>query len=1050
MWLTRISIQRPVFITMVVAALVVLGWRARSRLNVELTPKVDIPIVTISVAYPGAGPQEIETLVTKPIEEAVASVSRIKTLSSFSQEGISVVILEFQIGTDLDVAVADVREKVDAVRGRLPRDVFPPVISKFDIASMPILFVGVTSSRLSLRELRDWVNNVLKDRISQVEGVASVTVTGGEVREVQVRLDKRRLEAYGLTVSAVAQALRAQNLNLPSGRVKEGRTEYSVRVLGEFQSVEEIRDLWLSFPNPEGGPPLRLRLVDLGEVVDASAERVEITRVNGRESIGLLIQKTSDANTVKVAEGVRREVARFQRAHPEVEFSFSQDASKMVLAALEDINVSLVLAIIIVVFVVFLFLHNLRGTFIVSLAIPTSLISTFLLMYFAGFTLNQMTMLALSLVVGILVDDSIVVLENIFRHLQRGEAPREAAFNGRTEIGLAAITITMTDVVVFVPIAFMGGIVGQFFREFGLTVATATLFSLFVSFTFTPMLAARWFRRGEELEARTGLFRSFDAFYHALDTGYRRLLAWALGHRFLTVAIGVLSLVAVLALAGPRLGFEFLSQVDQGRIGITVELPVGTRLEVTDQVARAIEEEVSRIPEVQTIFTNVGSISGSIRGGFLRGSSYAQIMLDLVDKESTEERFLPFLRKGKRRTRSDQEIAAEIRHRLASLPGATIVVAPVSMMGRGSTAPIQIELLGENLEDLLTVANEIRGRLERVPGVLNPDISWRMGKPELQVRIDRVKVAEMGLSVAQIAALLRDALEGNTEAKYRERGWEYDIRVQLREEDRRRLDEVGKLLIGTRNRQPIYLEQVAQVQMGSGPTEITRKNRQRLITVTAKLAPGYPLGNVQREIRKAIADVDLRSTTLNWGGEFEIMQESFGHLLEALLLSLILVYMLMAALFENYLHPFTIMLSQPMALIGALLALVLTGNTLSIISMIGIIMLVGLVTKNAILLIDYTNTLRRRSLGCREAILEAGPTRLRPVLMTTVAMILGMLPIALKIGRASEIRAPMAIAVIGGLLLSTLLTLLVIPVVYSLFDDVGQWLRRLWQGNNAR
>lgn len=1109
MWLTRISILRPVFITMVVLGLVVLGLRSMKEMVVELNPRIDLPFVTVVTIYPGAGPEEIETLITDPIEEAVSSINGVKSLTSNSLESQSIVMIEFELGRDVNQALSDVREKVDAVRRALPREVEPPILSKFDIASQPILFLAASSPR-PLRELKHLIEKQVKDRLSQVEGVAAVTVTGGESREIQVRVDKARLEAYGLSITQVAQGIALANLNLPSGTIKESRREYAVRVLGEFESPEELRHVYLSFP---GGPTgrRRIRLSEIATVVDTVAERQSITRLNQQESVGILVQKTSDANTVEVVDGIREELNRLEgetnshaapaepgalkkkwRIFGDVDVIISQDQSKLVRAALDDITTHLILAIILVVFVIFVFLHNLRGVFIVSIAIPTCLIATFLVIHFAGFTLNQMVMLGLTLAIGILVDDSIVVLENIYRHLHIGEGPREAAYNGRSEIGLAAIAITLTDVVVFVPIAFMGGIVGRFFREFGITVATATLFSLFISFTLTPMLASRWYRRGEETEAKRGLFAHFDRFYHALDRFYRGLLAWALQNRYLTIFIGVGTLLAVLAIPVPRqalpvlgslalligllalpalliargrqrlltvgalvamlavtfgvkrfFGFQFTPPMDQGQVGITVEMPAGTRLEVTDRVIQQIEDLVSDLPEVENVFTNVGLVTGGFRGAGESGGQYGQVMLTLVDRQTVLQKLLPFLRSEHVRTRSDAQIAAELRQRLPSFPGALLKVTTTTGFG-GMQAPLQIELRGHDTRLLNDLALRMRDQLKEVPGILNPDVSWRVGRPEVQVRIDRVRAADLGFSVSQIAATLRDALEGNTMAKYREAGDEYDIRVQLAEFDRRRLADVADIILGTVDGQIVRLRDVASVEIGSGPTRIDRADRQRQVQVLAYLAPGFPLGNVEAEIRKrGITDIRAEGVTLHWGGQSEIMRESAGHMFSALGLAIVLVYMLMAALFESFLNPFIIMLSLPMALIGALVALVLTGQTMSIISMIGFIMLVGLVTKNAILLIDYTNTLRGRGKSRNEAILEAGPTRLRPILMTTLALALALLPIASGMGEAAELRQSMAIAVIGGLLLSTLLTLVVIPVVYTLFDDLAAWLRRL-------
>jgi len=1039
MWLTNLSIRRPIVILMLFTALIVLGFRSRAGMPVDLYPDIDIPYAVVTTIYPGAGPEEIETLISKPIEDAIVSTNGLKNLTSYSQEGISNVALEFELGTDLDAAMADVRAKVDAVRRQLPQDVDPPVVQKLDVGSFPVLWLGFSSKR-PVRELRELADEVIKDRLGKIAGVGAVTVTGGDIREIQVNVDKNRLEAYGITIGQVSQALSLGNLNLPSGRVTEGRREYAVRAVGEFNSIDEIRNMRIHVP---GG--VVLTLGDIAEVKDTSAEREETTRVQKEDSIGLLIQKQPDANTVEVVASVKKELDAMKDVLPrDVEVAVALDQSTQVKEALSDVNVSLWLGAFLAVVIVFLFLHNIRGTFIVAIAIPTSIIATFIPIYFAGFTMNMMVMLALSLAVGILVDDSIVVLENIYRHLAKGEEPAEAAFNGRTEIGLAAITITMVDVVVFVPIAFMGGIVGQFFRQFGITVATATLFSLLVSFTLTPMLASRWYRKGEAVEAASGFFAKFDRFYHQLDVRYRSALAWALRHRKLVVLTGFGILLVILFAVTPHLGFEFFPRIDQKQVGVTIEMPVGTSLSATDSVARQIEDIFSTIPEVEYIFTNVGSTQGGRGGMGERGANYAQIIGSLTEKESILDRFMrPFIRGARKRTRSDEEIAQAIRSRITDIPGGRILVQVQSGMGRGGS-PIDIELTGSDISEITAVAQEVKRIVAATPGVLNTDVSWKVGKPELKATVDRVRAAEMGLTVGQIASALRTSIEGNTDTHFREGGREYDIRVRLNEFDRYSLSDVGRVVVGSVNHSPVYLQDVAQIKQDTGPTKIERKNRQRKVSVTADIAHGYHLGNVQKVLDKKLAkEVDLGNVRLHWAGETEQMKESFGHMLSALLLAIALVYMLMAALFESLLNPFIIMFSLPMALVGAILALAMSGESLSIISMIGFIMLMGLVTKNAILLIDYTNTLRQRGMERNAAVLEAGPTRLRPILMTTLAMIFGMLPTALKLGRGSEMRAPMAVAVIGGLIVSTLLTLLVIPTLYTIFDDlVVRWHNR--------
>ena len=1041
MSLTNLAIKRPVVILMIFLALIVLGLKSRSGMPVDLYPKIDIPYVIITTVYPGAGPEEIETLISKPLEDAVGSVSGMKNIVSYSQEGVSTVSIEFELGTNVDTAMADVRAKVDAARMSIPQDADTPVVNKFDIGSMPILYLGMSSNR-SAREMRDLADDVVKQRLGKLKGVAAVTVTGGDIREIQVNVDKDRLEAYGLSINQIAMALSSGNLNMPSGRITEGARDYSVRAIGEFGSPEEIQNLRIHVSG--GGDDGRvINISDVAEVIDSSAEREDTTRLQKQDSVGLLIQKQSDANTVQVSDEVKAELLSMKDVLPQdVKIAISVDQSTKVKEALADVNVSLWLGAFLAVLIVYLFLHNIRGTFIVAIAIPTSIIATFIPIYFGGFTMNMMVMLALSLAVGILVDDSIVVLENIYRHLHKGEAPAEAALNGRSEIGLAAVTITMVDVVVFVPIAFMGGIVGQFFRQFGLTVATATLFSLFVSFTLTPMLASRWYKKGEEVEATGGFFAKFDEFYHMLDRYYRRMLNWALHHRWQVVGSGFGLLILILVLVTPRLGFEFFPRTDQNQVDVTVQMPVGTSLAATNTVSAKVEDVFMSVKDMENVFTTVGSTQGGGGGGGEKGANYAQITGSLRQKESVTDRFMrPFMSGKRKRIRSDQDIAEEIRQKVVSIPGGRIMVQIQAGMGGGGS-PVDIELTGNDMGELNTAAQKVKGVVAATPGIINADVSWKVGKPEIKAEIDRARAAQYQITVSEIASALRTSIAGNTDTKFRENGKEYDIRVRLKEFDRYSVDDVSSVVVGHIDETPIYLQDIAKVSASTGPTKVERKNRQRKVSVTADLSPGYYIGNMQTGIQKKLADVKLGNVTLHWGGEAEAMKESNGNIGSALLLAIALVYMLMAALFESFFSPFIIMFSLPMALVGAILALAVTGETMSMISMIGFIMLMGLVTKNGILLIDYTNTLRNKGMDRNAAILEAGPTRLRPILMTTFAMIFGMLPTALKLGRGSESRAPMAIAVIGGLIVSTMLTLVMIPTIYTLLDDYVNWLRR--------
>jgi len=1117
MWLTRVSILRPVAISMFVLALVLLGYQSLQRTPVDLYPDISFPFVTVLTVYPGAGPEEVEDTVTKPIEDAVSGISNLKNVESTSSEGVSVVGLEFYIGTNVDVAASDVRERVASARRSLPRDIDDPVVRKFEVSAIPVVSLAMSSPRPPV-QLRKLADDVVKYRLGQLPGVAAATVAGGDVREIQVRVDKGRLDAYGLSISQVNQMLVADNLNIPGGTVKEQAREFAVRAVGQFPNARAIEDVRI--PTPGG----IIRLRDIASVRDSVAERDVYTRLNGNDTVSITIQKQSGANTVAVVDAARSELERLTgkqylergllgrlRPRPaaapilpkDVSITVAYDQSQFIKDTLAEVRNSLILGALLAVLVVFFFLHTVRGTFIVALAIPTSLMATFVPVHFAGFTLNMMVLLAMSLSVGILVDDSIVVLENIYRHLSLGEPPREAAFNGRTEIGLAAITITMVDVVVFVPIAFMGGIVGQFFRQFGITVACATLFSLFVSFTLTPMLASRWAKREDVLLQEAGpepahagagagnpgssgnpgpranpgglqrLYRRLDGFYSWLDRRYRRTLAWALDNRLAVMLIGPICLfgavlpaasgktalvmsaiIVALSLLGivfchasarravaivagavlilghafkSPLGAEFMPRVDQGQFSLSAEMPAGTSLAASDRVVRRIERALldkKQFPEIKNVFATVGSSAAGLVSAGSQGANYSELSVVLVDK--TER---------KRTLWQVMEAAHDVGH---SLTVADIKTTSSGMGGRGSDQPLQLELTSDDSDALLRVADRIKPLMAKVPGTTDVDVSWRVGKPELRASVDRIRAASYGLTSAEIASALRTSVEGSTDTRLREGGKEYDIRVRLRPSDRGTADDIADVIVGTTPAGPVRLREVANLRPETGPTKVDRKNRQRMVAVTGDVLPGYFLNNVRGEIDKAIQNVNLETVTARWGGEVEQQQESSGYLFSALFLSIGLVFILMAALFESLLSPFVIMFSLPMALVGGLLALIITNKSVSIVSMVGFIMLVGLVCKNAILLVDYTNTLRTRGYERNAAVLEAGPTRLRPILMTTLAMIFGMLPTALALGRGSEFRAPMAIAVIGGLILSTLLTLVFIPTLYTLVDDLAR------------
>ncbi|MCJ7749746.1 MAG: efflux RND transporter permease subunit, partial [Armatimonadetes bacterium] len=854
-----------------------------------------------------------------------------KNVTSTSQEGLSTVSIEFYLGTKLDTATNDVREKVDAAGFELPTDMDSPVIEKFDLSSVPVVSFALSSPRPP-QELRRLADDVIKDRLGRLKGVGAVTVAGGDIREILVAVDKDQIEAYGLGINEVVQALTAANLNLPSGNVEEGRREYAVRAVGEFESPQEIGDVQLRTASGK-----TICLCDVATISDTTAERRQYARVDGKDSVAVTVLKQSGVNTVQVADAVRGELmaltgqtfdyrgydvegaARRKGTLPsDITARITMDQSTFIKDALNDLFHHMLFGALLAVMVVFVFLHNFRGTVIVALAIPTSIIAAFTPIFFAGFTLNQMTMLALSVSVGILVDDSIVVIENIYRHLRLGEKPKDAAFKGRMEIGLAAITITLVDVVVFVPIAFMGGITGQFFRQFGITVAMVTLFSLFIAFTLTPMLSSRWYREEDRVpedevdEAGAGqparglfgkLFGGFDRGYARLRRQYRRLLVWALDHRLATVLIGLISLLAsvgvvtagrpmrallmliglltviglvgagkggrravlvggvaglaVMSLFRAQLGSEFFPRVDQGRITVNVELPAGSSLEATDSVVTQIEQfamDTTRFPEVDSVFATVGSGASGHFGGGGTGASYGSVRVVLADKLE--------------RDRSDVDIVAKIEEFTRTIPGATIKTTSYEGMGGGGSAPVRIELTGSDMGELIRVANAMRARVEQVSGTQNADVTWKVGKPEVQAKVDRYRAADRGVSTYQVARALRTSLEGDTSAKYREGSEQYDIRVRLQEVDRSSVGDVSGLMVAY-NGGPVYVADVANVSLTSGPTKIDRKNRQRMVAVEADLERGYAVGNVVREIQAKIADVRLGDVSAYFGGESE-------------------------------------------------------------------------------------------------------------------------------------------------------------------------------------
>src|SRR5688572_2108169 len=1010
MWISDISIRRPVFATMIIMSFMVLGVVSMTRLGIDLFPEVNFPFVNISVVYPGASPEEVETLVTRPIEDAVAGINGVKRDISSSTESRAMVGLELRLEVDPQAATAEVREKVAAIRYKLPQEIEDPTIQRFDVAALPIMVYAVGSAQPS-DVTRRQVEDDLKPLLEQIDGVAAVEVNGGEVREIQVDLDPRRLEALGLPVVLVVEKLAAENLDLPGGQMQRPGQTIALRTKGEFQTVDEIDQVIL---RSDGGSTVRIR--DVGRVVDGFEERTSTTRLNGADAVSFSIKKQSGANTAAIAERVHATLDRVRPNFPALSINPVHDDAEYIRENVTQVREAIIFGALMAVLVIFVFMRDWRSTLITALALPTSVISTFFFMWIAGFTINMMTLMALSLVIGILIDDAVVVRENIYRHMELGDDAFTAARKGTAEIGLAVMATTFTILAVFLPVGFMTGIVGQFFKSFALTIAFAVAMSLFVAFTLDPMLSSRFVRyvpREERMRTRTGrMFESMGRAYDSLDRGYHRVLRVALNNPW--KSLGLAAVVFLVSLSSVTImGTEFVPAEDRGEFQVIVELPPGTSFEESIENVARVEQAVRKIPEVTQIFSTVGT-DGQARASTLRVK---------VTKKDERERGVG-------------EIKDQVRTLLAGMAFVDGKVAdPEFMQGAPYEPPINVFVRGDDLATLQRVAREIETKVRQIPGAVDISSNLESGQPEVVARVNRSLAADLGFSVAAIAAQLRGMVEGIVPSRLRDGDREHDIRVRLAPEYRN--DPVAVL------RTPLYSPAGAAVRTSDivafapevGPSNIDREQRRRQARIGIDLAPGYALGDVTAEVTKAVETVSMPAT-FEWGfaGDVELMQESAAAMALAMILAVAFIYIVLASQFESFLQPMIIMLSLPLALVGALLLLLFTGKNLGMPAMIGVVMLMGLVTKNAILLVDYTNQLRREGRPLKDALLAAGPVRLRPIVMTTVAMILGMLPSAVGTGDGSEFRAPIAIATIGGLLTSTLLTLVVVPVAYLLLE----------------
>jgi HAE1 family hydrophobic/amphiphilic exporter-1 len=1015
MFLSDLSIKRPVLTSMVLVALLLFGVLAYLSLNLQLFPDVDFPAVTIQTIYPGAGPQEIETQITKPIEDAVSSIRQIDEIRSYSMEGASFIVMLFDLDKNVDIANQEVKDKVDAILNDLPKDSDRPIIQKFDVTAMPVVEI-VLYGDMAMTDLYDFADRRLRDRFSQIEGVADVELTGGQKREIRIQLDNRTVFQNSISLNQLSQILQAQNLDMPGGQFQISSQEYSVRLKGKFENLQTVKDM--EVPTAYGVK----RIGDIASVTDMGAEVRERTSFfdrigkTGSDNVVLLsLRKTGEGNTVAIAHQVKKVLPEINSELPAgCQLTLATDNSLFVEAAVEDTLTNIILGIILTALVMLFFLHDFRSTIIVALSMPLSILSTFLLIKASGYTLNLMTLMGLSTAVGILVVNSVVVLENIFRHKQMGVGKREAASKGTSEVVAAVIAATLTNVVVFLPIANMTSIVGTIFKEFALTVVYATMFSLLISFTLTPMMASLILPENSNKENR--IAKKLEAMFRSWETRYRKILDDVFKSKKrgrMVILVSVILLLSSFGLA-TLIGFEFIPSMDEGDISIEVELPLGYNLDETGRLMSQIEQRLVQHQEVKYIISTVGKLSS-----IDQGTNLALVQVKLID--------------AAHRKPTTQQMANSFIRELSDIANAQIRISAVSSFGEHG-APVEFDLLGQDTDTLEAYKSRIINRIKETPGLVNLNTSSRAGKPEIAVKPDRRKLADAGLTVYDLAMALRSAVEGVVTTTYRDRGEEYDMRVTMEDASVDSPEKVSNLTVVAPT-ETYRLSQLCRVEFSQGYSKVLHKDRYRWIQFSASVAPGYVLGNVTSEINNRLTDLKLPSGyKLNWAGDIKIMKETNVDMMRTFLLALVLTYMLLAAILESLTQPLIILGTVPLAFIGVFLGMAITGLSMNSISMMSIVMLLGIVVNNAILQLDYTNLLvREEKKDVKTALLEACPAKLKPIIMSSTAVILGMLPMAMGLGSAGrEIRQPMGVVAIGGLLVSTILALVVIPVLYNL------------------
>lgn len=1046
----KFSVSRPVAVSMRIFALIILGWICLGRLPLDLLPKVSIPTVVVSTSWPNVAPEEMETQITRPIEQAVSSASNLYQVSSTSTQGNSSVRIQFNWGTDIGQAAVEVLQLVERAQSKLPVDptLQTPVVFKFDPSTLPIQIYGVTGIDDPVK-LRSTIDNEIGPILESANGVASATVTGGLQRAIIIDCDPDKLQARSITMNQVSQRLIQENANLPAGIARESKSEYTIRSVGYFASPDEALRIPIATVNGQ-----LVRLGDVANVRDAYQEQRIYTRLNGKPAIGIAVVKQTDANTVATAQAVRDKVEEIKKIYPNLQFRLAYDQSGFIVNSVDDLKNTAIIGGGLAVIILMLFLRNFRSTLVVALSIPISIISTFALFYFAGFTLNTISLSGLALATGLIVDDAVVVLENIFRHIERDKkSVTDAAISGTMEIAAAVVSSTLTVIVVFFPLLLLKGQSGQTFTQFALVVIFSILVSLLDALTVVPMLASRLIHEDEveeeahpELREQHGkkvgpVTRVFDWFggqFDALDRSYHKTLEWALRHRWQVVG-GAFLICALSFFLVPMVGSELLPQTDSGDFTVNVKFPVGTSLDITNAAVQEIEKRLMANPDIETVFSAAGTTLS------LRGSTTAQI--GYVGSAT--------VRMKADRKHSTADTIKKLQQTL-QIPGANVFVTSYDLVTQiltGGASNMEVDVFSQNYNDAQDGAKQALAAMRNIPGLTSVDTISQDASPELRFKIDREKAQQFGVSFNDIATTVNTATGGLLSSYYQENGFQYPIYVQVPVEKRKTAEELKMLPIKTSGAltdstgQPlpskqILLGQVATTFTAVGPNEIDRLDRRRYIGISGRVF-GRAESDVQSDIAKAMGQLKLpQGAYWDFGTNQKRRGQEFAGLGGAVFLAIALIYILLASQFESFIYPLVVLTSAPLCSVGVILALFLTGRAFGLTAFIGLLMLVGIVVKNGILLVDYTNQLRSRGMGRDEALLQACPTRLRPILMTTSAAVLGMLPLALQLGKGSETQSPLATAVVGGLTTSTMLTLLVVPVVYAIFDDLAKRFRR--------